>query len=230
MAKRKPRRKERLPVSRERALKVAMELADSGGLSELTMRRLAEVLGVEAMSLYHHVPNKAAILDGMVDLVFEEVELTSLDGDWKAAMRQRAHSLRAALKRHGWAITLMESRTAPGPATLAHHDAVLGCLRRAGFSIALTAHAYAVLDGYIYGFVLTELNLPFDSESTTQQVAKGIFEQLPEGAYPHLVELTLNHVLKPGYAYSKEFVWGLDLILDGLERERIKETAYAAPR
>ena len=210
-------KKERLPVSKERALQVAMALADAGGLEELTMRRLAQALQVEAMSLYHHVPNKAAILDGMVDCVFGEIELPVGNVDWRTAMRMRALSAREVLKRHPWAIQLMESRTAPGPATLGHHDAVLGCLRRNGFSLALTGHAYAVLDGYIYGFVLTELNLPFDNEEKTHEVAKGIFEQMPPGAYPHLVELTREHVLKPGYAYGHEFIWGLELILDGLE-------------
>ena len=175
MAVKKIRKNKRLPVSRERALQVAIELADACGLEELTMRRLAQALKVEAMSLYHHVPNKAAILDGMVDQVFSEIELPVGNVDWRTAMRMRALSVREALKRHPWAIRLMESRSAPGPATLGHHDAVLGCLRRGGFSIALTAHAYAVLDGYIYGFVLTELNLPFDAEEKTHEGVYGIF-------------------------------------------------------
>ena len=219
MAQRKTKKKaERLPVSRERALAVAMALADAGGLAELSMRKLAQELGVEAMSLYHHVPNKAAILDGMIDLVFQEIELPPASADWKTAMRQRAHSARKVLARHPWAITLMESRATPGLATIAHHDAVLGCLRRGGLSIALTAHAYAVLDAYIYGFALTEQNLPFETGEQTQAVAAQIFEHLPPGAFPHLVELTTEHVLKPGYSYAKEFEYGLDLILDGLER------------
>ena len=208
----------RAPITRARAIGVAVALADAGGLAELTMRRLAEELGVEAMSLYHHVPNKAAILDGMVDAVFAEIELPSATGDWRTAMRRRGESMRAALLRHRWAIGLMESRTTPGLATLGHHDAVLGCLRAGGFSVAMTAHAYALLDSYIYGFVHTELQLPFETSEQTQRVAAAIFEQLPPGAYPHLVELTREHVLQPGYTYGAEFPFGLDLILDALER------------
>jgi AcrR family transcriptional regulator len=217
------RKQTRQPVSRQRALEKARALADAGGLETLTMRRLAEALGVEAMSLYHHVPNKDAILDGMVDLVFEEIEPPSPSVDWQIAMRRRGASVRAVLLRHRWALRLMESRKSPGPATLAHHDAVLGCLRAAGFSIALTAHAYAVLDSYIYGFVHTELNLPFQTAEETHAVAATIFEQLPPGTYPHLVELTKEHVLKPGYTYGNEFEYGLRLILDGLARAHQQE-------
>jgi AcrR family transcriptional regulator len=218
----------RQPLSRERALEVARSLADAGGLEQLTMRRLAEELGVEAMSLYHHVPNKDAILDGMVDLVFAEIELPSSALDWKTAMRRRAAAVRAVLLRHPWAIRLMESRKTPGAATLAHHDAVLGCLRGGGFSIALTAHAYAVLDSYIYGFVLTELNLPFQTTEETHEVAGAIFDQLPPGAYPHLAELAIEHVLKPGYTYGAEFEFGLELILAGLARALDQEREGAA--
>lgn len=212
-------KKRREPVSKQRAVQLAVELADAGGLADVTMRRLAEELGVEAMSLYHHVPNKDAILDAMIDVVFAEIELPSEAMDWKVAMTRRAESMRAALLRHRWAITLMESRRAPGHANLAHHDAVLGCLRGAGFSIALTAHAYALLDSYIYGFVHTELNLPFQTSEETQAVAGEIFDQLPPGAFPHLVELATKHVLVPGYSYGDEFAFGLALILDGLARK-----------
>lgn len=211
-------RKKREPVTRERALKVAMTLADAGGIGELTMRRLAEELGVEAMSLYHHVPSKDAILDGMIDLVFAEIAMPRTDVDWKTAIRERTASVRAVLLRHPWAIRLMESRRAPGAVTLAHHDAMLGVFRGAGFSVALTAHAYAVIDAFTYGFVHTELNLPFQSGPETQEVAQEIFEKIPPGALPHLVELATQHVLKPGYSYSDELGFGLELILDGLER------------
>jgi len=214
-------------VTRERALRVAMELADTEGLEELTMRRLAQELKVEAMSLYHHVANKDAILDGMVDLVFQEIELPPLDVDWKKALARRTVSVRDVLLKHRWALRILESRAAPGAATLAHHDAVLGCLRRGGFSVALSARAYAVLDSYVFGFVHTELTLPFQSTEETQAVAKAIFEQLPAGAFPHLVELTKEHVLKPGYAYGNEFPFGLELILDGLERALCAERASA---
>jgi AcrR family transcriptional regulator len=214
----------RQPLTRERALEVARRLADEGGIETLTMRKLAEALGVEAMSLYHHVPNKDAILDGMVDLIFAEITPPSAARDWRLAMRERAALVRSVLLRHPWALPLLESRKTPGPATLAHHDAVLGCLRASGFSIALTAHAYSVLDSYIYGFIMTELSLPFQTTEQTHDVAAAMFEQFPEGAYRHLAELTMEHVLKPGYSYGDEFAYGLELILDGLgralERER----------
>ncbi len=212
--------KSREPLTRERALQVAMGLADAEGLEALTMRRLAQALGVEAMSLYHHVPNKSDILDGMVDLVFAQIELPAGSGEWKEEMRKRAHSARGVLNRHPWAIGLMESRAAPGMATLKHHDAVLGSLRKGGFSIVLTAHAYSILDAYLYGFVLQELQLPFDTEDAkdTQEATRAIFEKIPRGALPNLVELTTEHVLKPGYSYAKEFDFGLELILEGLER------------
>jgi AcrR family transcriptional regulator len=220
--KRKPARE---ALTRERALVTAMALADAGGLEELTMRRLAEALGVEAMSLYHHVPNKDAILDGMVDLVFAEIELPRVELGWKTAIRRRMASVREVLVRHRWALRVLESRTSPGAVTLAHHDAVIGCLRAGGFSVPLTAHAYAVLDSYVFGFVHTELSLPFQTTEETHAVASAIFDGVPPGAYPHLVELTTEHVLKPGYAYANEFDFGLELILDGLERALAAERA-----
>jgi AcrR family transcriptional regulator len=200
-------------------LHAATQLADEGGAASLTMRKLAERLNVEAMSLYHHVANKDEILDGLVDVVFSEIELPA-DLDWKTAMRRRAFSARAALARHPWAIGLLESRRNPGLATIRHHDWVLGCLRQAGFSVALTAHAYSLLDSYIFGFALQELNLPFDTTKVPEVEARAILQQMPPEAFPYLTEMALEHVLQPGYAYANEFGFGLDLILDGLERAR----------
>ena len=205
-------------LSPERVLRAAVALADSGGIESLTMRRLGQDLGVEAMSLYKHVANKDALLDGMVDLVFAEIELPSGDTDWRTAMRDRAVSTRAALIRHPWATPLMQSRTAPGPATLRHHDTVIGTLRGAGFSVELTAHAFSVLDGYIYGFAMQQRSLPFDTLEEAQEVGRQMFARMPAGAYPHLTELTVQHILRPGYDYGDEFEYGLDLILDGLDR------------
>jgi AcrR family transcriptional regulator len=207
----------RAALSRQRALQVAVGLADDGGIGSLTMRKLARELGVEAMSLYHHVANKNDILDGMVDLVFSEIDLPSGKADWKLAMRQRAHSARTVLSLHRWAIGLMDSRTTPGPATLRHHDAVIGCLRAAGFSIEMAAHAVSVLDSYIYGFTLQEVSLPFETEEEVDAVVGSIVQELPAGDYPHLAELATEHVLQPGYKYADEFDFGLDLILDGLD-------------
>src|SRR5215469_7770878 len=217
---------DRAPLSRDRVLRAAVAYADREGIAALSMRKLGEKLGVEAMSLYNHVARKSDLLDGMIDLVFSEIELPAGDiaaGDkaaagWRAEMRKRAVSARLALRRHPWAIGLMESRTSPGPATLTHHEAVLGCLRQAGFSVELTAHAYSLLDSYIYGFALQEASLPFDTPQQTTQVAQEIFGQFPAGAYPHLTELTIQHVLQPGYHYGDEFEVGLDLILDALEQ------------
>jgi AcrR family transcriptional regulator len=211
----------RAPLSRQRALASAVALADVKGIGALTMRSLAQELGVEAMSLYHHVANKSDILDGMVDLVFGEVDLPDEATDWRTAIRQRTMSVRAALTRHRWAVGLMESRTSPGPATLRHHDAVIGCFRRGGFSVALTAHAYSVIDSYVYGFVLQEVNLPFDDDTDNLEgVVDAILSGLSSEEYPNLRELTTDHVLQPGYSYSNEFEYGLDLILDGLEAAR----------
>jgi AcrR family transcriptional regulator len=215
----KPEAPARGLLSRERVLHAAVALADENGIASLTMRRLGEALGVEAMSLYNHVTNKDDVLDGMIDVVFSEIDLPTSGTDWKIAMRQRGLSARAALTRHRWAIGLMESRTTPGPATLRHHDAVIGILRNGGFSIELTAHAYSVLDSYIYGFAMQEPNLPFDTAQETAEVAQAIMARFPPGEYPHLTELTIEHVLRPGYSYADEFEYGLDLILDGLERD-----------
>jgi AcrR family transcriptional regulator len=215
-----PPTKPRIPLSRERVLRSAVAFADQGGIASLSMRKLGDALGVEAMSLYNHVANKSELLDGMVDLVFSEIDLPSGGAGWKTAMRQRAVSARQALSRHRWAIGLMESRASPGPATLRHHDAVIGSLRHAGFSIEMAAHAYSALDSYIYGFALQEASLPFDTAAETAEVAEMIFKQFPADEYPHLTELTVEHVLQPGYDYGNEFEFGLDLILDGLERAR----------
>lgn len=208
----------RAPLSRTRVLLAAVAHADQHGIATLSMRKLAAALGVEAMSLYNHIANKTDLLDGMIDLVFAEIELTEDCEDWKIAMRQRATSVRTALSRHPWAIGLMESRTSPGPATLRHHDAVIGCLRAAGFSMELTAHAYALMDSYIYGFALQERGLPFDTGEESSALAASIAAQLPADAYPHLLEFTVQHVLRPGYDFRKEYEFGLDLVLDGIER------------
>jgi AcrR family transcriptional regulator len=208
----------RVRLSRERVLRAALALADENGIESLTMRKLGEAVGVEAMSLYNHVANKEDLLDGMIDVVFSELELPSGEGSWKQAMRRRAITARTVLSRHRWAIGLMESRTSPGPATLRHHDAVIGCLRNAGFSVELAAHAYSALDSYIYGFALQERGLPFDAAEETAELAQAMLAQFPVDEYPHLAEFTFEHVLRPGYDFANEYEFGLDLILDGLAR------------
>ena len=210
----------RVPLSKDRVLRAAIKLADKGGIGSLSMRKLGQEVGVEAMSLYNHVRNKEDILNGMVDVVFSEIEMPSGGADWSGSMRQRAISARQALLRHPWAIGLMESRVQPGPATLRHHDAVLRNLRSAGFSIDMAAHAYSVLDSYIYGFTLNELSLPFDNSEKVAEVAGNILRESPAGEYPYLAEMAIDRVMKPGYDYGDEFEFGLDLILDGLGRLR----------
>jgi AcrR family transcriptional regulator len=217
-----PSTEPRTPLSRERVLETAVAFADRHGLEALSMRKLADELGAGAMSLYYYVPNKTDLIDGMVDLVFSEIEPPSLDVDWKTAMRRRAISTREALNRHRWAVGQMEGRTTHGPANLRLHDAVLGCLRAAGFSIEMTVHAYSVQDSYIYGFALQEADMaqetPDDFAAEAQRQMEAYAEVLAQ--YPHLVEVVGGYVAQAGYDYGKEFLFGLDLILEGLDKLR----------
>jgi AcrR family transcriptional regulator len=207
-------------LSKERVLNAAIALADRGGLSGLTIRSLAKELGAKPMSVYYYVASKDELLDFLVDVVFEEIELPDAEGDWRGEMRRRALSTRSRLKQHRWAIGLLESRTSPGPATLRHHDAVLACLRHAGFSLELTAHAYALIDSYVYGFALQEASLPFEGPESVGEIAEPIMELMASGAYPTMVEMARTYYLQPGYDFADEFEFGLDLILDGLDRRR----------
>jgi AcrR family transcriptional regulator len=209
---------QRVPLSQERVLRTALELADQGGLESLSMRKLGQALGVEAMAVYYHFANKERVLDGIVDLVFGEIDLPAIGADWKTAMRQRAISVRDALARHRWAIGLMESRTNPGPSNLRHHDAVIGCLRAAGFDMARAATAYSLLDSYIYGFALTKMNLPFEDTSDIVEMSETMLAPFAPGEYQNLADFITEHAMKPGYDYADEFEVGLDVILDGLER------------
>jgi AcrR family transcriptional regulator len=210
-------------LSRERVLHAAIAHADEGGLEAVTMRKVAEELGVAPMALYRHVANRDDLVDGMVDIVFSEIELPAAGADWKTAMRERAISVRDAMLRHRWAIGLMESRTNPGPANLRHHNAVIGSLRAAGFAMAMAAHAYSLLDSYIYGFALTKMNLPFETTTDIAEMAESMLEPFPVGEYPNLAAFISEHAMKPGYDYANEFEYGLDVILDGLDR--VGETA-----
>jgi AcrR family transcriptional regulator len=210
--------RERSPLSRERVLRGAVAVADTAGIRGLTIRSLANELDVKPMSVYHHVANKEEILDGIVDLVFSEIELPTADGDWRKQISRRAASARQVLRRHPWAIGLLESRTSPGPATLRHHDTVIALLRAAGFSLEMTAHAYALIDTFVYGFALQEAGLPFDGPETVAEVAEPIMERFATGEYPHLVEMATEYYFRPGYDFGDEFAWGLTLILDALER------------
>ncbi len=212
-----PRR--RAPLTRERVLQAALQLADAGGFHSLSMRKVAAKLRVEAMSLYNHVASKEDIVDGLVDIVFSEIDVPDPGTvDWKTAMRSRAISVRDALNRHRWAVGLMEGRMHPGPANAANHNAVMGCLREGGFAFRDAVHAYSVMDAYIYGFALQEKGLPFDAPEETAQVMAKQRENVPAmDDYPYLVE-TATELEKAGFDYETEFLFGLDLVLDGIER------------
>ena len=215
-------------LSRERVLRAAIALADREGIESVTMRRLADKLGAGAMSLYYHVPNKDALLDGMVDIVFSEIELPPANEEWKSALRRRAISTRQALTRHPWAVGLMEATKAPGPADLRLHDAVLGCLRRARFSVAMAVQAYSVQDAYIYGFALQEKALPLGGREgfakATRKRVREVETRLQDVArlYPNLAEVVGGYVAEHGFSANEAFEVGLDVILDGLERLRRK--------
>jgi AcrR family transcriptional regulator len=196
----------------------AVAVADATGIRGLTIRSLATELGVKPMSVYHHVANKEEILDGIVDMVFSEIDLPTVDGDWRSQIGRRAASARRVLRRHPWAIGLLESRTSPGPATLRHHDTVIAILRGAGFSREMTAHAYALIDTFVYGFALQEAGLPFEGPESVAEVAEPMMERFATGEYPHLVEMATEYYFRPGYDFGDEFEWGLTLILDALER------------
>jgi AcrR family transcriptional regulator len=212
--------KKRTPLSRERVLRTAIALADERGVEGLTMRKLANELGVEAMSLYNHVTNKGDLLDGMIDIVFGEIYPPDAGGDWKAELRKRAVSTRDALRRHPWAVGEMEGRRNHGTSNLKVHNAVLGCLREAGFSVEMSVHAYSVQDAYIYGFALQQTDM---NPETPAEFAASAERQMGEYAplladYPHLVEVVGGYIATAGYDYDREFLFGLDVILDGLER------------
>jgi AcrR family transcriptional regulator len=210
------KRGRRAVLSRERVLRAALELADEHGLESLTMQKIGRRLGVEAMSLYRHVENKEDILNGLVDLVLSEIELPADGIDWKAALRHRALSARRAFARHRWAIGLVESRTQPGAVTLRHHESVLGVLLEAGFSSAMAGHAYNVLDSYIYGFALQEASMPFTTAEEQADFGQTMLQELA-GEYPYMARVATDF-LESGAEYAAEFAFGLDLILDGLER------------
>jgi AcrR family transcriptional regulator len=205
------------PLTRDRVLLGAVALADERGIGALTMRNLAGELDRKPMALYHHVANKDELLDGMVDAVFGEIDLPDASAGWKTAMRRRADSARAVLLRHPWALGLMDSRTAPGPATLRHLDTVIGCLLSGGFTIEMAGHAFSLLDAYIYGYVLQEISLPFSTPEETQEVADAVVEQAG-GDFPNLAAMATGYALQTEYSFEDEFHFGIDLILDGLEK------------
>jgi AcrR family transcriptional regulator len=209
----------RTRLSRSLVLQTAVALADREGLDGFSMRRLAQELGVVPMALYKHVANKDELLDGMVDIVFGEIESPAIDDDWRSAMRGRALSVRDALRRHSWAIGLMETRS-PGPANLENHNAVMGCLREAGFSFKTAIHAYSLQDAYIYGFAQQEKTLGFQTAGDAGAAARRRAASIDAlEKYPYLAEIAAK-LPESGYDNAVEFAWGLDLILNGLDAQR----------
>jgi AcrR family transcriptional regulator len=217
-----PPMKPREPVTRERAIRVAVALADTGGIESLSMRKLAAELGIEAMSLYYHVTGKDDILDGMLDVVYSEYATPRAGDEWRSAMRTRAESTRSVLAKHPWAIGI-KARTSPGPATLGHLDSVIGCLTAAGFSMPMTGHALSILDSYVLGFAQQEASLPLDPSGDISAATEEIMAQQEAmaEAFPNLAEMAVALILQPGYAYGNEFEFGLELILDGIEAAHV---------
>lgn len=207
----------RLPVSRERVLAMAIQIADESGIAAVTMREVASRLGVEAMSLYNHVANKDDILDGMVDRVIEEVDLSSDAGAWREAMRRRAVSAHEVFGRHRWLPLLLDSRASSGPARMRYFDWVLGTLMKAGFSEEGASRGFSILDSYIYGFGIQTANMSSGGDATPEEMAEAILAAIPPDEYPYLHRMAL-HAARAGYDVEADFAFGLEVILSGLER------------
>ncbi|MGC5627071.1 TetR/AcrR family transcriptional regulator C-terminal domain-containing protein [Georgenia sp. Z1344] len=203
----------REPLSVARIVGAAVEVADRDGLAAVSMRSVARELGVEAMSLYHHVAGKDSLLDALADRVYEQVELPEAASGWREGTEARAHSLRSVLAAHPWALGMVDTRTTPGPAVLRYYDATVGHLRGAGLSAVLASRAFSAVDSYVFGFVLTEQNLPFDAASGAGEFAVGMEPALAE--YPHLGAL-VRDLIAGGYQFSDEFEHGLALVLDSV--------------
>jgi AcrR family transcriptional regulator len=204
-------------LNRERVVIAAMDLADEGGIESVTMRELGRKLGVEAASLYNHVAGKDDLLNGMVDLVVAEIDLPSREVDWKEAMRRRAVSAREVFARHPWGSALIDSRGRSGPSSLSYADRVLGTMLDAGFSPRLAANAFLALDSYIYGFERQRQDISPADDEETADVAREVLAAIPPGAYPSLARVATEYAAEP-YDDDAAFSFGLELILDGVER------------
>jgi len=207
----------RVPLARELVLHTALMMVDEGGIESLSMRLLGAKLGVEAMSLYNHVKNKEEILDGVLDLVIEEITVPSEAADWRSAMTERAVSALGAFNRHRWACALIESRVSASTSRLRYFDTIIGTLHRAGFSLELAAHAFSILDCYIYGFGLQNSSMVSNSDASYETQAETFHKNIPAESYPYLTNLT-ELIMRTGYDEKADFEFGLKLILDGLER------------
>lgn len=216
-----------MAIKKEKVISVALQIANKDGISSLSMRKIAGKLKIEAMSLYHHFKNKDEILNALVDHVFSLISWTPDKSDWKKSVRERCVSFRKVLNKNPWAVGLMESRRNPGLETLKHHDQMLGLFRQSGFSRELTAHAYVLLDSYLYGFAVQEHSLPVSDSTDVAEVADSIFSQISPEMFPHFVEMTMNYYMKPGYSFAVEFDYGLDLILNGIDKKFNDEKNYS---
>lgn len=213
--------RERQALNPARIVDAAAAVADRSGIQAVSMRSVGRELGVEAMSLYHHVTGKEALLDALTDWVFARIELPDADTPWRESISAHMGSARQVLTAHPWSLTLVDTRTAPGPAVLRRQDALIGHLRRSGFSVRLAAHTISVLDAYVYGFALTERNLPFDPAAGADDYAEEIAVAWED--HPHLAELVGELTRARDYTFAGEFEVGLDMILDELERRRAAE-------
>lgn len=231
MAQPQPREEPKAPLSRERVLRTAIGLADRDGIGALTMRRLAQELGVEAMSLYHYVRGKDDILAGMVDSVTNEIPLSQADGDWKGAIRRTAIAEFEILSAHPWAASTILSVKQASQPRIRYMDWILGTLRRAGFSEDLTDLGYHALESHIMGFALWVVGMNLGTQKQLAAKATRFLQTFPQEEYPYLVE-HIHHHLKPPRQGEGSFAFGLDLILDGLERKGAGErrATRAMPR
>src|ERR1700693_5585284 len=215
----KPRPARRVPLSKERVLRAAIKLADEGGVEALSMRKLADVLGVKAISLYNHVANKDDVLDGIVDAAWAEILPPTGDEDWKTAVRDIAISAHEMMMSHPWASDLSVRK--PGLARLRYGDSLLGCFRNAGFSKDLTYHAYHIIESYIMGYTLQVLSFRAVDTQQFEDIAAGFRRGDFSADYPHFTEHALQHMEpEPGHDEVSGYELGLDLILDSLERLR----------
>jgi AcrR family transcriptional regulator len=203
-------------LTQEAIIEAAAEVADAGGVAAVTMRSVAKILGVEAMSLYYHVANKDALLDSLADWVFEQITLPDVEDNWRIGMVARAHSARSVLSKHPWALGMLESRPTPGEKLLRHHDSVLGCLLRGGMTPVLAAHAFSAIDSYIFGFVLNEASLSSEPENSEQEGFSAAVAKQAE-KYPNMALIAMAAMNDFNFTFEDEFDYGLNLILDGFE-------------
>lgn len=205
----------RRKLDRDKIVDAALVVGDRAGLHGVSMRTVATELGVQAMSLYHHVATKDALLDAIVERLFLQLDPPCTDGGWRALLHAQSHSMHSVLGAHPWALTLVDSRSSRIDAVLAHRDAMLGALMQEGFSSALAVNAFSALDAYVYGFVLTEASLPFDDGATAESLVDGL--AMTEADYPHMAQFVEENIVGGGYNFGDEFEIGLTMMLDGLE-------------